>query len=833
VGGHLLFAALAASFLGAAAAWGGAGWPLGLLAGAGAGFTIASPLLWTLSRLNSGLAAQPPEPVSARGAWSLSELIERVNGLIIQQRAVDSIRESLVHQTSESAAQQERNRMARDLHDSIKQQLYTINLSAAAAQAHWDTDSAKAKEALNDARRSVQEAMQEMNAMLSQLSPAPLEKVGLVQALKDQCEALGYRTGAEVQAEFGELLADDRWPIGAQESLFRIAQEALSNVARHARAKKVWVWLGLEGESLKLEVRDDGQGFDLGSPKSLTSAQVGDVGVVGSSGMGLNNIQLRARALQGTVKVMSAPAQGTTLTVNLPLVEPTVKEEVVKADHTLNKVLLSGAGGGLLLIAALYYPLRVLVPASFVAGWGEGSAALGLVAQVMAVVIWIGVGYGAARKAKASTRLDALVLGALAGLAAGVTVYLGLGAAAAGVVGTSAILQHGLTPALGDSAMTGLVVESVRGAMWWEYGTLWATLIVGAGLGSVGGSLSPLGPRESEHAWWYMPGSVVLVATVLVYGLTSIVSLAVFSSLDNAVFNTLTENAITLSPGLPVAGGLLLSVLTPLAFYYLALVGLYGVLQMHIQQKDLTSTLNKILLVNSIASSFLVGLLTLGMAIFILSLWSADLSPNMKAVAIVNALLNLVSAIPFLRLGFTANQRWRAVNNDTSGWGRDLLSILILVGVCEVFWALINALGSATTVNVIVLVVSVIVEAGLLFWLSRLPRRSTPALTRAMISPVLVPSGVSTLLGTTMVLVASLTTVVPVALALVFITIPSIPVLAGTVSPESLNFTVTSLVQTYFNTQLNTLLVALAFSLGGSAIGTLAIWAIGVGFSKR
>jgi hypothetical protein len=64
--------------------------------------------------------------------------------------------------------------------------------------------------------------MVEMNALLQQLSPAPLEKVGLVQTLRDQCEALGYRTGAQVTAEFGALPPNDRLPMGAQESVFRI-----------------------------------------------------------------------------------------------------------------------------------------------------------------------------------------------------------------------------------------------------------------------------------------------------------------------------------------------------------------------------------------------------------------------------------------------------------------------------------------------------------------------------------------------------------------------------------------------------------------------------------
>lgn len=251
----------------------------------------------TLARLVNGL---PADQLSPRRYWPLVGLMAQLGTLVELQQQTGKLRESLFRQAGEAAAQEERNRLARDLHDSIKQQIFSIQVSAAAVQARWENDSDGAKTALADVRQRAQEALVEMNALLQQLSPAPLEKVGLVQALRDQCEALGYRTGAEVVPEIGDMPDDDRLPVGAQETIFRIAQEALSNVARHARADKVHLHLRQDGdrEVLLLEIDDDGQGFDV---KQATD------------GMGLTNIRQRVGILDGALNIESAPGLGTRL----------------------------------------------------------------------------------------------------------------------------------------------------------------------------------------------------------------------------------------------------------------------------------------------------------------------------------------------------------------------------------------------------------------------------------------------------------------------------------------------------------------------------------------
>jgi signal transduction histidine kinase len=248
----------------------------------------------------------------------------------------DETRQALLQQVGEAAAQEERNRLARDLHDSIKQQLFSINVGTAAAQERWDQDPEGALKALGEVRRCAREAMVEMQAMLHQLRPEALGTAGLIEALREQCEAQGYRTGAEVTLALGEPIPDDRMPPGAQDTLFRIGQEMLANAARHARARHVRLWLGRQGEALTLAVVDDGQGFD---PEAV-------------SGMGLRNLKERATSLLGTLEVASTPGSGAGLTVRIPLVSPPLPSPAEGGRRVLSEFLALMAAAGL-----VSYPL--------------------------------------------------------------------------------------------------------------------------------------------------------------------------------------------------------------------------------------------------------------------------------------------------------------------------------------------------------------------------------------------------------------------------------------------------------------------------------------------
>ena len=145
--------------------------------------------------------------------------------------------------------------------------------------------------------------MTEMEVMLDQLRAEPLENTGLVAALKKQCETLGFRTGAEVAFQLGELPASTVVPPGAQQAVLRVAQEALANVARHARATHVSVRLGKTAGGIELAIRDDGAGFDPNQSRR---------------GMGTANMHARAEEFGGTFELASQPGQGTSIRFFLP-----------------------------------------------------------------------------------------------------------------------------------------------------------------------------------------------------------------------------------------------------------------------------------------------------------------------------------------------------------------------------------------------------------------------------------------------------------------------------------------------------------------------------------
>ena len=309
-----------------------------LAASAGAamliGLAFAAPLLARLSELDmalTALARDEAPSLPARG-WPLEAPLRRVAAVSARiaevrerEQQAEAYRAELTRQAGEAAAREERNRLARELHDSIKQQLFSIDVSAAAARARVGANAGAELAALEDIQAGARAAQAEMTALLQQLRPTPLENVGLVAALRDQLTALGYRTGADVSLTVGELPPADRLPPRAQEELFRMAQEALANVARHARARHVTLRLERQGGEMLLEVRDDGQGFDRATAPG---------------GMGLNNLRERAGALDGTAEIESAPGQGTVARVRLPLAEPS---RVITPEELARQVALEAA----------------------------------------------------------------------------------------------------------------------------------------------------------------------------------------------------------------------------------------------------------------------------------------------------------------------------------------------------------------------------------------------------------------------------------------------------------------------------------------------------------
>jgi signal transduction histidine kinase len=220
-----------------------------------------------------------------------------------ERRPTEALRSQYEEQIRQAARQEERARLARELHDAVKQQLFVVQTAAATVQARFDEDRNGARAALEQVRSAARDAATEMDAMLDQLQAAPLSTAGLVEALKKQSEALRFRTGADVQMRIGELPPNEALFPGTQQAIFRVAQEALSNVARHARAQHVCVTLDVERHRLRLAITDDGAGFER---------------MDGSTGMGTQNMHARARELGGTVSVSSTRNGGTAVTLLVP-----------------------------------------------------------------------------------------------------------------------------------------------------------------------------------------------------------------------------------------------------------------------------------------------------------------------------------------------------------------------------------------------------------------------------------------------------------------------------------------------------------------------------------
>ncbi|BCL81280.1 sensor histidine kinase [Ktedonobacteria bacterium brp13] len=297
------------------------GLPLSILAGCVLGLLLTANISQALLSLHVVLDRfvrdLPVDLTAPRRYWPLHALFrclltlnQRRGGDVQVQKQTAIYEGQLMQQVIKATAQEERNRLARDLHDSIKQQIFSITMSAAAARARWETNRERVLGIIEDIERVAHGAQIEMQAMLQQLRPDALENIGLIESLRMQCQALEYRTGAKVLCDIDTLPSEDLLPPGTHEMLFRIVQEGLSNIARHARASSVWVSLYQQGRYLLLEIGDDGQGFDVASVDNH----------VGPGGMGIKNVYERIRTLDGYVQIWSLADKGTTLHVAIPFV---------------------------------------------------------------------------------------------------------------------------------------------------------------------------------------------------------------------------------------------------------------------------------------------------------------------------------------------------------------------------------------------------------------------------------------------------------------------------------------------------------------------------------
>jgi two-component system, NarL family, sensor histidine kinase LiaS len=201
------------------------------------------------------------------------------------------------------AAVEERNRLARELHDSVSQELFSLTMLAAAARRTLEGQPDLTAARLGEIEESARRALEETRSLIFALRPAALDGRGLAPALRDLTAALSERQGLSISLQ---IEGERRIPLEHEQALFRIVQEALANVSRHSGVRSVAVRLCYNDGGVALEVRDGGRGFD---PQARRDPRA----------MGLQSMAERAEALGGSLNVRSAPGQGTTLRVAMPL----------------------------------------------------------------------------------------------------------------------------------------------------------------------------------------------------------------------------------------------------------------------------------------------------------------------------------------------------------------------------------------------------------------------------------------------------------------------------------------------------------------------------------
>ncbi|TML20420.1 MAG: GAF domain-containing sensor histidine kinase [Actinobacteria bacterium] len=232
------------------------------------------------------------------GAQEFGRADQEVIELLASHAAIAITHARLSEQSRELSVISERNRLALDLHDVVSQKLYSLVLTAEAAATLLDRDAEAAREQVVKLQGIAREALDELRSLIFELRPPDLVRDGLCGALRKHVEVLRRVQSAEVDMEGDlELQADPQ----RDAEVFRIAQEAMQNALRHAQASRVVVRIGGEDGHLRLDVVDDGVGFD---PQAAG---------LRSQRLGLTSMEERAQRIGGRLEIRSVEGEGTTV----------------------------------------------------------------------------------------------------------------------------------------------------------------------------------------------------------------------------------------------------------------------------------------------------------------------------------------------------------------------------------------------------------------------------------------------------------------------------------------------------------------------------------------
>lgn len=264
-------------------------------------------LSWAAEKLTHG---ELNYRITVNGDDEIAELAEQFNHMSVRIEAhVESLQRLVkenaeLHQKARQlAVDEERQRLARELHDSISQQLFAIMMTMAGCARMIDKDVEKAKRQFAIIEDIAAQAQAEMRALLLHLRPVQLEGKQITEALRELLSELKAKHAIEYVWDIEEI---DDLPAGFEEHIFRIAQEALSNALRHSQASRIELTLKQHKATIILRISDNGKGFDLNKERS-------------NSSMGLTNIAERTESMGGMWEMISAEGKGASLEVRVPL----------------------------------------------------------------------------------------------------------------------------------------------------------------------------------------------------------------------------------------------------------------------------------------------------------------------------------------------------------------------------------------------------------------------------------------------------------------------------------------------------------------------------------
>jgi NarL family two-component system sensor histidine kinase LiaS len=262
------------------------------------GRVMARHLTRRLSRLTEAADAWSQGDFSVAPQDRFGDEIGRLGARL--RHMADEIQE-VMHTRQALASLEERSRLARDLHDTVKQQVFATLMQLRAARNLLPAESGNADEHLEEAESLLKAAQKELGLIITELRPAALEGQGLVVALCAYLDTWSQHAGIPhaVQVQGQRALA-----LAVEQTVYRVAQEALANVARHSQASGVQVDLTYTPDKVTLTVQDDGVGFDSDQLVTL--------------GFGLQSMQQRVAEMDGALHIQSQPGEGTRLQIELP-----------------------------------------------------------------------------------------------------------------------------------------------------------------------------------------------------------------------------------------------------------------------------------------------------------------------------------------------------------------------------------------------------------------------------------------------------------------------------------------------------------------------------------